>query len=133
MVKVKVHKITQPLEKTATKSLQSVLRNHAYDRLHFHIGTKELCDITEELARRQQETGIQRRTNQEAWEDFVDHYFPIKPSEEKTLQTLLTPHMLTPSFYGAECLGNGNWIGYECQCDECPYFLICFPGTASVP
>lgn len=133
MAKVKVHKITQSYKKTATKSLQAILRNHAHDRLHFHIGTKQLCDITEELAQRRQKTGIQWRTNHEAWEDFVEHYFPIEPSEEQPLQKLLTPHTLTPSFHGAECLGNGDWIGYECQCDECPYFLTCFSSTASAP
>ena len=25
-----------------------------------------------------------------------------------------------------ECLGNGEQ-GYECCCDECDYFLLCFP------
>ena len=25
-----------------------------------------------------------------------------------------------------ECLGNGDQ-GYECCCDECDYFLLCFP------
>ena len=24
------------------------------------------------------------------------------------------------------CLGNGNQ-GFECCCDECDYFLLCFP------
>ena len=24
------------------------------------------------------------------------------------------------------CPGNGKW-GYECCCDECDYFLLCFP------
>ena len=26
-----------------------------------------------------------------------------------------------------ECLGNGEQ-GLECCCDECDYFLLCFPG-----
>lgn len=34
---------------------------------------------------------------------------------------------LTPSYQGKECLGNGLWPGYECCCDECDYYLICFP------
>ena len=34
---------------------------------------------------------------------------------------------LTPSFHGKECLGNGEWPGYECCCDECDWFLQCFP------
>lgn len=34
---------------------------------------------------------------------------------------------LTPSFRGKECLGNGSWPGYECCCDECDYYLECFP------
>ena len=46
---------------------------------------------------------------------------------EERLQELLTPHTLTPSYHGRECLDNGEWPGYECQCDECPHYLTCFP------
>ena len=28
------------------------------------------------------------------------------------------------------CLGNGEQ-GFECSCDECDYFLLCFPEFAS--
>lgn len=34
---------------------------------------------------------------------------------------------LTPSYQGKDCLGNGNFPGYECCCDECDFFLTCFP------
>lgn len=37
------------------------------------------------------------------------------------------PRELTPSPGGRECLGNGSWPGYECQCDECDDFLTCYP------
>ena len=30
----------------------------------------------------------------------------------------------------ADCLGNGEQ-GFECCCDECDYFLLCFPGFDS--
>lgn len=33
---------------------------------------------------------------------------------------------LTPSPGGRECLGNGTWLGYECCCDECDFFLFCY-------
>lgn len=126
-VKVKVHKITGPYEKIATKSLQAILRNHAYDQLFVHIGAKQLYDIMGELVRRRQDSDSPRRTNEETWREFVRHCCLVEPSEEQLLQEFLTPHTLTPSFHGVECLGNGNWVGYECQCDECPYFLQCFP------
>ncbi len=35
--------------------------------------------------------------------------------------------LLTPSFMGSKCLGNGENFEYECCCDECGYFLYCFP------
>ena len=35
--------------------------------------------------------------------------------------------LLTPSYHGEKCLGNGFFPGYECCCDECDYFLECFP------
>jgi len=34
---------------------------------------------------------------------------------------------LTPSRQGKRCLGNGEHLEYECCCDECDYFLYCFP------
>ena len=34
-----------------------------------------------------------------------------------------------PSLGGAECQGNGQHEEVEIQCDECDYFLICFPET----
>lgn len=34
---------------------------------------------------------------------------------------------LTPSLHGNDCLGNGEHEGYECCCDECDYYLECFP------
>ena len=36
---------------------------------------------------------------------------------------------LTPA-EPAVCLGNGEQ-GFECCCDECDYFLLCFPGFDS--
>ncbi len=35
--------------------------------------------------------------------------------------------LLTPSFHGEDCLGNGDHPEYECCCDECDYYLDCFP------
>ncbi|MBR5496321.1 MAG: hypothetical protein IKV58_02925 [Oscillospiraceae bacterium] len=34
---------------------------------------------------------------------------------------------LTPSWQGHKCLANGEHIEYECCCDECDYYLNCFP------
>lgn len=34
---------------------------------------------------------------------------------------------LTPSLEGKDCLGNGKHKDIECMCDECDYFLVCFP------
>lgn len=34
---------------------------------------------------------------------------------------------LTPSKQGKKCLGNGEHLEYECCCDECDYYLYCFP------
>ncbi|MBQ7345017.1 MAG: hypothetical protein IJW45_03015 [Oscillospiraceae bacterium] len=35
--------------------------------------------------------------------------------------------ILTPSFHGIDCLGNGEHPDLECCCDECDYYLACFP------
>lgn len=34
---------------------------------------------------------------------------------------------LTPSFHGKDCLGNGEHPDYELCCDNCNWFLECFP------
>ena len=34
---------------------------------------------------------------------------------------------LNPSYHGTHCPGNGEDPEVECCCDECNYFLICFP------
>jgi len=39
----------------------------------------------------------------------------------------VTGTVLTPSFHGEKCLGNGLHPEYECCCDECEFYLICFP------
>ena len=35
--------------------------------------------------------------------------------------------LLTPSPEGSNCLGNGEVDGYECCCDNCDFYLYCFP------
>lgn len=34
---------------------------------------------------------------------------------------------LTPSQNGEQCIGNGLSPDTECMCDECEYFLECYP------
>ena len=34
---------------------------------------------------------------------------------------------LDPGFHGENCPGNGSTEDYECCCDECPFYLDCFP------
>lgn len=40
--------------------------------------------------------------------------------KEKQLQLL-------PSYHGINCPHNGENPGRECHCDECDYYLVCFP------
>ena len=35
--------------------------------------------------------------------------------------------LLTPSYHGEKCMGNGERLGYECCCDECNFYLQCIP------
>lgn len=37
------------------------------------------------------------------------------------------PSPLCPSDHGEDCLFNGDHQEYECCCDECNYYLDCFP------
>lgn len=34
---------------------------------------------------------------------------------------------LCPSYHGEKCLFNGEHEGYEIACDECDFYLECFP------
>jgi len=45
--------------------------------------------------------------------------------KKKIIDITGTP--LTPSRQGRRCLGNGEHQKYECCCDECDYYLYCFP------
>lgn len=45
---------------------------------------------------------------------------------EKYNSSNFTPQ---PSLGGTECKGNGKHEGIEIQCDECDFFLECFPNT----
>ena len=38
----------------------------------------------------------------------------------------ITGTPLTPGEEGRNCLGNGEYPEYECCCDECDFFGICF-------
>ena len=35
--------------------------------------------------------------------------------------------LLTPSFHGEKCAGNMNTPEHGCCCDECDFYLSCFP------
>lgn len=39
----------------------------------------------------------------------------------------VTGTVLTPSWHGQECQGNGERPGVECCCDECDFYFACFP------
>ena len=45
----------------------------------------------------------------------------------KKQATDITGVLITPSRQGRKCLGNGMNPEYECCCDECSYYLYCFP------
>ena len=45
--------------------------------------------------------------------------------KEQLIDVTGTP--LTPSLNGSKCLGNGEHPEYEYCCDECDYYLHCFP------
>ena len=35
--------------------------------------------------------------------------------------------LLVPGFHGKGYPGNGNAAGTECCCDECDFYLVCYP------
>lgn len=59
----------------------------------------------------------------------------ISPEAYEIYEQLLSPEdltdptgtKLTPSWHGQKCKGNGEHPGVECCCDECDFYLACFP------
>ena len=99
------------VRKMPTDMLQRLVRT---DKLQIDA----LFVVLDELVRRRELPGTPFRSNEEAWAEFQEHYMP---------HDLTTPHKLTPSPQGRDCLGNGSWPGYACQCDECEHYQVCFP------
>ena len=92
-----------------------------------------LAEVAQELVKRIEMGYAMRKDAQRAREEFLKHYTPNDFGASEDLDdkahilSLIKPHQLTPSYHGKECLGNGEWPGYECQCDECDFYLACFP------
>ena len=117
IMKVKVRSIAAPYTAVPTKSLQAILYNDAHDKLRVKIGTTQLFAIMEELANRRKPSDYRCRTSEAAWDEFCNYYMPSECFDENHIRMIVTPHTLTPSPpQGKECLGNGTWPGYECQC-----------------
>lgn len=115
-MKVKVRVIESPYTDVPTESLQAICRNHAHDKLHVHIGTKQLYDIMGVLAERRKAAGCYFRSNEEAWADFVANYMPRKDARKLRVDYLgehdhclvELSDVLPASCYGVEPLNNHN-------------------------
>ena len=70
------------------------------------------------------------KTEKELLDDFrgaVDDYLQICKAEGVEPEVIdVTGAELKPG-RPSECQGNGKHEGYECCCDECDFFLKCFP------
>ena len=115
-MKVKVRTIDPAV--APTPALQTILRRHAHDKLRVDLTTDQLYEVMDELVRRRErEDPNAFRSDEEALADL----------RARIAHDPSIPIELSPSLGGKECLGNGDWPGYECCCDECPHYLTCFP------
>ena len=46
---------------------------------------------------------------------------------EKNEISAVDKEILTPSYHGELCRHNGENPDYEIACDECNFYLLCFP------
>ena len=74
-MKTKVIKIGPPYNKTSTESLENIIYNYTLDKITFRISTKQLLDISDELARRRQLSNDPGKTAEESWSYFVRRYY----------------------------------------------------------
>lgn len=56
-----------------------------------------------------------------------DCVMDVRDEKKQAFTDPATGIVLEPSFHGENCLGNGTHEKYECCCDECAYYLECFP------
>ena len=119
----------EEVKNMTTEELEFYVRKDYEERID-ESNTDMLFAVLEELANRREAEGVTIKPVEQAWAEFVKHYMPDlddwEPADE-TLRTILKTPKLTPSLGGKECLGNGNWPGYECQCCDCDWYLLCFP------
>lgn len=80
----------------------------------------------EELKRRRGELDTPEQQLQ--WKMTAEYYYPVSLREDEELTDPGTGILLTPSWHGENCAGNGEQ-GRECCCDECEHYLACFPET----
>lgn len=125
--------MTMEYKSKSTEELEAICCEAA-ERLDGGKSWEELEPILTELARRRRLEHPDAKSPEQALSEFWEHYCPLvrsadaEPTEEALLQEFQTPHELTPSPHGRDCLGNGLWPGYECQCPDCDWFqTICFP------
>ena len=104
----------------STSALQAIIWAHTHDKLRVDLPIDQLYELLGELFRRRSLSGSPYKSDAAAWRDFLNYYMPA-------CEDPFTPHELTPSPDGRECLGNGEWPGYACCCDECDYALQCLP------
>lgn len=55
--------------------------------------------------------------------EWILTHIPVQISSQ--LLEKLIP--LNPSYHGEDCLYNGEKIGIEIACDNCPFYIACFP------
>ena len=121
----------EEVKNMTTEELLEYVRKD-YERRVDEDNTDYLFAVLEELSERRKAEGVVIRPAEEAWAEFARYYMPredaVAIAGENLQENLVVPHTLTPSLGGKECLGNGKWLGYECQCCDCDWYAtICFP------
>jgi len=65
------------------------------------------------------------------WQDTTKNFYSRRavfmPKIEAELYLDSTGTVLSPSFHGEICAGNGERPNIACCCDECDFYLVCFP------
>ena len=77
-MKVKVRKIAPPYTDIPTKSLDTILNNHAHGKLPVRISVNQLLDIMGVVADRKEAARASLKTAEEAWAEFEKYYMPRK-------------------------------------------------------
>lgn len=121
-VKEQLSKMEARIRGMTTEDLQAYIEEQLKDETEDFDMLACVCAM-DELKRRRGELNTPEQRLE--WKMTAEHYLPAALLDEEERTDPYTGTVLTPSWHGEDCAGNGE-NGEEC-CYACKYYPVCFP------